>query len=72
MAGLVKRRPRRAIKISKAAQLLSCSSESIRTGAIGRFTLFKQDPAKRNSAWLVYEAEVIDFIDRREREATVY
>jgi hypothetical protein len=72
MAGLVRRAPKRAIKISKAAQMMACSSESIRTGAIGKFTLFKQSPTKRNSAWLVYEAEVLDFIDRREREATVY
>jgi hypothetical protein len=74
MAGLVRRSPRRAIKIGQAAALLACSSESIRTGAIGRFKLFKQDPAKRNSAWLVHEAEVLDFIERREREdpAQVY
>jgi hypothetical protein len=66
MAGLVRRRPRRAIRITKAAELIGCSSESIRIGAVGKFQLFKLNPDRATSPWLMYESELTEYLERRE------
>ena len=63
---LFKKKPRKPIRISEAARLIGCSSESLRTGAIGNFRMFRMDPAKPNSPWMCYERDVLDFIERRE------
>lgn len=60
---LIKRKPRKAIRITEAAKLIGCSSESIRTGAVGRFTTFKLNPQRRNSPLYCYEAEVMRFLE---------
>jgi len=63
---LLHRKPRKAIRISKAAELIGCSSESIRSGAIGNFTLFKLNPDKPRSLWLMYEADLLAYLERRD------
>jgi hypothetical protein len=66
MAGLVRRKPIKRIKISKAAELIGCSSESIRNGRVGPFRLFKLNPDRVTSPWLMYEADLNAFLERRE------
>jgi hypothetical protein len=46
--------------------LIGCSSESIRTGAVGQFEMFKLNPDKVTSPWMMYEAELHDYLERTE------
>lgn len=62
----VRRKPKKPIRISKAAEIIGCSSESIRTGAVGPFTLFKLNPDRVTSPWLTYQAELDAYLERRE------
>ena len=48
--------------------MLSCSSESIRTGAVGDFKLVQMNPGKTTTPWLVAEAEVLAYIEQREKQ----
>lgn len=66
---LSRRKPRKVIKIREAAEAIGCSSESIRTGAVGDFTLFKLNPEKQTSPLLMYQAELDVYLDRRDRLA---
>lgn len=66
---LVRRKRRKQIRITRAAKLIGCSSESIRTGAIGKFELFKLNPDSERSPWMMFEAELEAFLDRREQRA---
>ena len=60
---LIKRKPRKTIRISQAAKMIGCSPESIRTGSIGGFQTFKLNDG-RTSPLYCYEAEVIEFLRR--------
>lgn len=51
--------------------MIGCSSKSIITGAIGGFTLRPLNPDVSRPQWLVAEAEVLAFIEQREKEAAV-
>lgn len=66
---LLKRKPRKLLRVREAAAAIGCSSKSIRTGAIGNFTLIPLNPGRETTPLLVYEAEVVAFIERRERLA---
>lgn len=65
---LIRRQSRRAIRIRKAADLIGCSPESIRTGAVGNFTRFQLNPDKRTSPTMIYESELLDYLERRDRK----
>jgi hypothetical protein len=66
---LIRRKPKKRIRISKAAELIGCSSESIRTGAVGKFRMFKLNPDKTTSPWMMYESELNDYLERTEARA---
>lgn len=61
--GLLKRKPRKAIRISEAARKIGCSSESIRTKRIGNFEMFRLTDGPTSPLYC-FEAEVDAFIAR--------
>jgi hypothetical protein len=63
---LLKLKPRKRIRITKAAKMIGCSSESIRTGAVGPFKIFKLNPEKATSPFLMYEADLNEYLERKE------
>lgn len=65
---LLKRKPRTTMRITEAARLIGCSSESIRTGAIGNFRTFKLKAAPTSPVFC-FRAEVEEFLRRRDAVA---
>lgn len=64
---LIRSKPKKTIRIRDAAKYIGCSSESIRTGAVGQFRIFKLNPGRVTSPWLMHEAELTAYLERRER-----
>lgn len=64
---LIRSKLKKTIRMRKAAEIIGCSSESIRTGAVGKFRLFKLNPDRVTSPWLMHEAELTAYLERRER-----
>lgn len=65
---LATRKKRKVIRVREAAEIIGCSSESIRTGAVGAFRTFKLNPEKTTSPLLMFEADLEAFLDKRERQ----
>jgi hypothetical protein len=63
---LFTRKPKKTIRITRAAKLIGCSSESIRTGAVGDFRLFKLNPDKATSPVMMFEEELHAYLEKRE------
>lgn len=68
---LFKRKPKKVIRITKAAKIIGCSSESIRTGAVGGFLLFKLNPEKTTSPLLIFENELEAYLEKREKQLQI-
>ncbi len=64
---LYSKKPKKVIRITQAAELIGCSSESIRTGAVGDFRLFKLNPEKATSPVLMFEEELMAYLQKREK-----
>lgn len=64
---LIRSKVKKTIRVREAAKFIGCSSESIRTGAVGNFRIFKLNPDKATSPWLMHEAELEAFLERREK-----
>lgn len=64
---LFTRKPKKVIRITRAAELIGCSSESIRTGAVGDFQIFKLNPKKQTSPLLIFEDELERYLQKREK-----
>lgn len=62
---LIKRKPRKVIRITEAAKAIGVSSETIRNG-LGGFQLFKFDEDKLTSPLYMYEAELEQFLKKLE------
>lgn len=65
---LFKRKLRKAIRITAAAKIIGCSSESIRTKAVGDFQIFKLNPEKATSPLMMFEAELEAYLEKREMQ----
>lgn len=63
--GLVRREPRKRIRLAKAAKMIGCSTDTLLRWDL--FKTFKLNPEKRTSPWMVYEAEILAHIARTER-----
>lgn len=63
---LLRRKPSKPMKISEAADLLGCGRDTMKAIAKREgFRMWKNNPSF-NSPWLVYEADVIAYRQRRE------
>ncbi len=59
-------RPRRLIRTQEAAELIGCSSRTIKRGAFG-FRLIPMNPNAKRVIWMVQEKEVEAFLEERLR-----
>ena len=48
--------------------MIGCSSESIRSGAVGDFRLFKLNPDKTTSPMMMFEDELNNYLEKREKQ----
>lgn len=71
---MLKRKPRKTIRVRRAAEIIGCSSEAIRRGIIGLiypggvkpFTMFKLNPHVPTSPLLMFESELDEYLEKRE------
>lgn len=68
--GLYKRNPnpKKAIRITAAAEIIGCSAQAIRIGLVGNFKMFKLNPDRKTSPLLMYESELNHYLDVRDRQ----
>jgi hypothetical protein len=63
--GLVRREPRKRIRLAQAAKMIGCSTDTLLRWGI--FKVFKLNPDNKTSPWMVFEAEIHAYIAKTER-----
>lgn len=63
---LIKRTPKKRIKLAKAAEMLGCSTDTLLRQKT--FKVYKLNPDSKTSPWMCFEAEVLAHLEKTEQQ----